>query len=173
VKIRIVAIGKDRKGRFEPAIQDYATRIAALQPFELVVAGEAQGDDEAARRAEAKLLRGKLRPRDLVVALDERGEQLTSEGLAGRIQRVERSGGRDLAFVIGGPSGLEPALRSEEAGFAGRRAEADGGGRSIGSEAAWTLALSKLTLPHQLARLVLVEQLYRALTILRGLPYHK
>jgi 23S rRNA (pseudouridine1915-N3)-methyltransferase len=152
VKLRVVAIGKDRKGRVEPAIQDYAGRIEAMQPFELVVAGEAQGDDETARRAEAKLLRGKLRPRDLVVALDERGEQLTSEGLAARIQRVERSGGRDLAFVVGGPSGLEPALREESA---------------------WTLALSKLTLPHQLARLVLVEQLYRALTILRGQPYHK
>ncbi len=152
MKLRVVAIGKDRKGRIEPAILDYSARIEAMQPFELVVAGEAQGDDEAARRAEAKLLRGKLRERDLVVALDERGEQLASEGLAARLQRVERSGGRDLAFVIGGPSGLEPALRDQ---------------------AAWILALSKLTLPHQLARLVLVEQLYRALTILRGQPYHK
>ena len=173
MKLRVVVIGRDRKGRFEPAIQDYATRIAAMQPFELVVAGEAQGDDEAARRAEAELLRAKLRPRDLVVLLDERGEELTSEALASRIQRVERSGGRDLAFVIGGPSGLDSELRSEEAGFAGRRAKADAGGRSIGSEASWTIALSRLTLPHQLARLVLVEQLYRALTILRGQPYHK
>jgi 23S rRNA (pseudouridine1915-N3)-methyltransferase len=152
LKLRVVAIGKDRKGRVEPAIQDYAARIEALQPFELVVAGEAQGDDEAARRAEAKLLQRKLGPRDLVVLCDERGEQLTSPELASRIQRVERSGGRDLAFVIGGPSGLDPALRPD---------------------AAWTLGLSKLTLPHQLARLVLVEQLYRALTILRGQPYHK
>ncbi len=152
MKLRVVAIGKDRKGRLEPAVQDYAARLATLQPFELVVAGEAQGDDEAARRAEAQLLRAKLRQKDLLVMLDERGEQLTSAGLAERIQRVERSGGRDLAFVIGGPSGLHPAFL----------AEAD-----------WTLALSKLTLPHQLARLIIIEQLYRALTILRGLPYHK
>jgi 23S rRNA (pseudouridine1915-N3)-methyltransferase len=152
LKLRVVAIGKDRTGRLEPAIQDYASRVEALHPFELVVAGEAQGDDQTARRAEATLLRGKLRPKDLVVLLDERGEQLTSVELAQRIQRVERAGGRDLAFVIGGPSGLDPGLLKE---------------------VAWTFALSKLTLPHQLARLVLLEQIYRALTILRGLPYHK
>ena len=116
------------------------------------MAGEARGDDAAARRAEADLLRRRLRDRDLVVALDERGEAPTSEGLAARLREAERSGGRDLAFLVGGPGGLDPSLLAD---------------------ASWKLSLSRLTLPHQLARLVLVEQLYRALTILRGEPYHK
>ncbi|HUB10138.1 MAG TPA: 23S rRNA (pseudouridine(1915)-N(3))-methyltransferase RlmH [Myxococcales bacterium] len=152
MKVRVLSIGKDRKGRFEPLIQDYAGRLSRQLTFELVVAGEARGDDAAARRAEADLLRRRLRDRDLVVALDERGEAPTSEGLAARLREAERSGGRDLAFLVGGPGGLDPSLLAD---------------------ASWKLSLSRLTLPHQLARLVLVEQLYRALTILRGEPYHK
>ncbi|MHB8418837.1 MAG: 23S rRNA (pseudouridine(1915)-N(3))-methyltransferase RlmH [Myxococcales bacterium] len=152
MKIRVLSIGKDRKGRFEPLAQEYAGRIARQIPFELVVAGEARGDDAAARKAEGALLGRGLRERDLAVALDERGEMLSSEGLASRLREVERSGGRDLAFLVGGPGGLDPALLGE---------------------AKWKLSLSRLTLPHQLARVVLLEQIYRALTILRGEPYHK
>lgn len=133
-------------------MEEYAGRVARQIPFELVVAAEASGDDEPARRKEAEALRRRLRDRDLVVALDERGEALTSEGLAARLRQAERSGGRDVAFVVGGPSGLDPSLLRA---------------------AAWKLSLSRLTLPHQLARLILVEQIYRALTILRGEPYHK
>lgn len=152
MRVRVLSIGKDRKGRFEPLAEEYAGRIGRMLPFEVVVAGEARGDDAAARAAEAELLRRRLRERDIVVALDERGEQLTSEGLAGRLREAERAGGRDLAFVLGGPSGLDPALLR---GCAHR------------------LSLSRMTLPHQLARVVLLEQIYRALTILRGEPYHK
>ncbi len=152
MRLRVVAIGKDRKGLLAPAAADYAARIARRLPFEVVIAGEAQGEDATARRAEASLLRRALRPREAVVVLDERGEELTSRELAARMATAERSGGRDLAFVLGGPSGLDPALRAE---------------------AAWALALSRFTLPHQLARLVLLEQLYRAVSLLRGEPYHK
>lgn len=152
MKLRVLSIGKDRQKLHEPIVQEYAARIDRYQPFAMEVVGESQGDDAAARLAEAALLRRRLRVRDVAVALDERGETLTSPGLAARIQEMERSGGRDVAFLLGGASGLDPTLRAE---------------------CGWALSLSRLTLPHQLARLVLVEQLYRALTILRGEPYHK
>ncbi|MHB1845983.1 MAG: 23S rRNA (pseudouridine(1915)-N(3))-methyltransferase RlmH [Deltaproteobacteria bacterium] len=153
MKLRVVCIGKARRGDPHDAlVADYAGRIGRYLPFELEIAGEAQGDDALARREEAALIRRRLRPRDSVVLLDERGEAQTSVGLAQRLAGAERAGGRDLAFVLGGPSGFDPSLRET---------------------AAWSLSLSKLTLPHLLARVVLVEQLYRALTLLRGEPYHK
>jgi 23S rRNA (pseudouridine1915-N3)-methyltransferase len=86
-----------------------------------------------------------------VVALDERGDQLTSLELAKRLS-VWQARGQDLALLVGGAEGLAP---------------------SVMERAQERLALSRLTLPHRLARLVLLEQLYRAATILRGEPYHK
>ena len=148
-----MCIGKARRGAPEEAlVEEYAGLIGRYVPFEIVVASEARGDDAAARREEAERIRAKLRPRDSVVLLDERGEELASPAFAARLAAAERSGGRDLAFVLGGASGFDDSLRAQ---------------------AAFSLALSRFTLPHLLARVVLVEQLYRALTILRGEPYHK
>ena len=94
-----------------------------------------------------------LGPHDTVLALDAGGGQTTSEAFAKALGRDLSRGGRGaLAFVIGGAEGLTPALRAR---------------------ATRVLSLSALTLPHRLARLILLEQLYRAFTILRGEPYHK
>jgi 23S rRNA (pseudouridine1915-N3)-methyltransferase len=133
-------------------VADYGERISRYLDFESELVGQPEGEGVAARRSEAAALRGRIRRHDWVVALDERGELLSSHELASRIQQVERSGGRDLAFLIGGPTGLDPDLR----------ASAD-----------WSLSLSRLTFPHSIARLLLVEQLYRSLTLLRGEPYDK
>ena len=101
--------------------------------------------------AEGRKLTAALRPDDWVVALDERGTQMSTRELAdwlgGRMQE-----GRDLAFLIGGPDGFAPQVLA----------------RSNAS-----LALSRLTLPHALARVVLAEQLYRAVSILTHHPYHR
>ncbi len=148
----ILSIGRDRRGLFEPAVQEYLGRLQRYLPTEAIVAGEARGEDAAARRLEAALLRKKLSEDARWVALDERGETLGSRELAARFSAEARRGTRVLTFVVGGPSGLEP---------------------EFAAEAAWSLSLSRLTLPHQLARLVLVEQLYRAQTILKGEPYSK
>lgn len=99
----------------------------------------------------------RLQPRDLpdglyVVALDERGRETTSEEFAAWLQRRMTSGGRGICFVIGG---------------------ADGISQEIAALAKEQLSLSRMTLPHRLARVVLLEQLYRAMTILRGEPYHR
>lgn len=104
-------------------------------------------DGTPAREADA--IRAALRPDERLVALAEEGETLGSAAFASALER--RAGDR-LAFVIGGADGLEPSLKAA---------------------ASWRLSLSPLTLPHELARLLLVEQLYRARSILAGGPYHR
>jgi 23S rRNA (pseudouridine1915-N3)-methyltransferase len=153
VKVRLLAVGRDRSGLYAPAVQEYVTRLARQLRFELVELPEArkQAGTPQARDEEAATILARLGPRERVVALDERGEEPTSLELARRVERW-LAAGQDLALVIGGADGLAPAVleRAQE-----------------------RLALSRLTLAHRLARLVLVEQLYRAMTIVRGEPYHK
>jgi 23S rRNA (pseudouridine1915-N3)-methyltransferase len=153
VRLRIVAVGRDRSGLYAPAVEEYARRIARYARFELVEVPEARkhAGTPQAREEEAAAILSRLDARERVVALDERGSEETSVAFANRVGRWLQ-GGRDVALVIGGSDGLAPAIlaRAEE-----------------------RLALSQLTLAHRLARLVLAEQLYRAFTILRGEPYHK
>ncbi len=153
MKLRIVAVGRDRSGLYAPAIEEYARRISRAIRFELVEVAEAKrhAGTPRAREEEGASILARLDAREHVVALDERGREYTSRELARRLQGW-LAAGRDLAFVLGGADGLsEPVL----------------------ARAAEKLALSRMTLAHRLARLVLVEQLYRALTIVRGEPYHK
>ena len=153
MRIRVVAVGKDRSGLYAPAVEEYARRIARHVRFEIVEVPEARrhAGTPRAREEEAESILARLGERERVVALDERGDEETSAEFACRLGRwLER--GQDVALVVGGADGLAPAVRE-------RAAEA--------------VALSRMTLAHRLARLVLVEQLYRALTILRGEPYHR
>ncbi len=153
MRLRIVAVGKDRSGLYAPAVEEYAKRLSRYVKFELVEVSEARkhAGTPQARDEEAAALLARLGPRERVVALDERGEERTSVDFAARVRRwVE--GGQDVALVIGGSDGLAEAILAR---------------------AAEKIALSRMTLAHRLARLVLVEQLYRAMTILRGEPYHK
>lgn len=153
MKLRIVSIGKDRSGLFEPGVREYAARLGhycRLELVELPEARKAQGIGQAIDE-EGKRLLAKLRPGECCVALDERGKALTSEQLSEWLGR-QQDAGRDVCFCVGGANGLSDAVK--------RRADL-------------TLSLSALTLPHRLARLVLAEQLYRAFTLLRGEPYHR
>ena len=104
-------------------------------------------DGGMAREAEA--ITAALRPDERLVVLTEKGQTFPSTAFA---QRLEGSGSERLAFVIGGADGLDPALKAR---------------------AAWRLSLSPMTFPHELARLLLLEQLYRALSIQQGGPYHR
>ena len=98
---------------------------------------------------EAEAILAALKPDERLVILTEEGQTLDSVSLA---QRLEGSGSERLAFVIGGAEGIDPALKAR---------------------ASWRLSLSPMTFPHELARLLLLEQLYRAMTIQQGGPYHK
>jgi 23S rRNA (pseudouridine1915-N3)-methyltransferase len=153
VRLRLLAVGRDRSGLFAPAVEEYLKRLKRSLRLELVELPEARrhAGTPRARVEEGETILGRLAAGERVVALDEHGEQPTSLELAARLARW-LEGGRDVALVVGGADGLSPEVlaRADE-----------------------RLALSRLTLAHRLARLVLVEQLYRATTILRGEPYHR
>lgn len=153
MRIRVVAVGKDRSGLYAPAVEEYARRIGRYARFEVVEVPEARrhAGTSQAKDEEGDAILARLDPRERVVLVDERGEQPTSAELARRLGRW-LSVGKDLAFVIGG---------------------SDGHGEAVRSRADETLSLSRLTLAHRLARLVLAEQIYRAFTIVRGEPYHR
>ena len=123
----------------------------ALELVEVAPAGGRKRSPEGVREAEAARLLGNLGSRDWVVALDERGKTWSTLDLATKLDNW-RMQGRDVAFLIGGAEGLSDACR-------GRADE--------------VVALSALTLPHALVRVVLVEQIYRAWTVIAGHPYHR
>jgi 23S rRNA (pseudouridine1915-N3)-methyltransferase len=140
--IRVIAVGKLKDRRLAALIAEYARRIRPLAPFTL----EEVRDGPPERVARDLLARlGSAGGHSLVIALDERGEAVTSRDLA---ELLGRHGSLD--FLVGGADGLDPAVRADR-----------------------TLRLSRLTLTHEMARLLLVEQIYRGLTILRGMPYHR
>ena len=153
MKLRLLAIGKDRSGLYAPAVEEYVQRISRYAKFELTEIPEARrhAGTPRAREEEGEAILARLGAREDLVVLDERGREHTSPELARRLQ-AWLEGGRDVALVIGGADGLATTVleRARE-----------------------RISLSRLTLAHRLARLVLVEQLYRAFTILRGEPYHK
>ena len=153
MKIRIVAVGKDRSGLYAPAVEEYAKRLGRYVRFEIVEVPEARkhAGTPRARDEEGEALLARIGERERVVALDERGEEEKSLAFAKRVERW-LTRGQDVALVIGGSDGLAEAVKAR---------------------AAEMIALSRMTLAHRLARLVLAEQLYRAFTILRGEPYHK
>ena len=153
MRLRILAVGRDRSGLFQPAVEEYAKRISHHARLEIVEVPEARkyAGTARAREEEGESLLARISERERVVALDERGAEPTSPELARRLA-AWLEGGRDVALVIGGADGLSEAVL--------RRADE-------------RLSLSRLTLAHRLARLVLAEQLYRAFAILRGEPYHR
>jgi len=148
LKIRLVSVGRDKEFTAEGA-EEYATRLRRFAPLELIELPAASGP--SAREREAERILAERPSRGELWALDEHGTELTSVELSRRLGRL-RDAALDLTICIGGDEGLAPAVLKE---------------------ASFTLSLSRLTLPHRLARVVTLEQLYRAFEILRGGPYHK
>jgi len=151
----VAAVGTRMPAWVDTAFAEFAKRLPRELPLQLIeVKSEPRngGKPKAALlAAEAARLGAVLPPDCHRVVLDERGSDLTTTALAQRLQRWMEQG-RDVAFVIGGPDGLAPELQS--------RADE-------------SLRLSSLTLPHALVRVLLVEALYRASSLLRGHPYHR
>ena len=142
MKLQVAWIGKTKKPAIKTLTAEYLKRLQGFTQVEALELG-----------SEAALLRTleKARTRPTLVLLDMRGKQLSSEEMANFLEEHQNRGTQVLLFAVGPANGF-----SEET----RRA------------AAMTLSLGKLTLPHELARVVLVEQLYRAYSILKGHPYH-
>jgi 23S rRNA (pseudouridine1915-N3)-methyltransferase len=154
VRLVVAAVGKPRDRHLAAAIDEYESRAARYWPLVVAEVREASGRGVSpadARRREGERLIERLPDGAIVVACDERGDRLTSQEFAALLTTV-RDAARDVAFVVGGAYGLDDAVRRA---------------------ASRSLQLAPWTLPHELARLVLAEQLYRAGTIARGEPYHK
>lgn len=153
LKVRVLSVGRDRSGWFEPAVQGYVERLQHYTRLEVKELPEPKGKQKAgpSQRQEAERILAARRPGELLIALDEHGEQLDTASLAKLLGEAQLRS-QDLLFVVGGDDGLDTAVLAE----AGR-----------------VLSLSAMTLPHRLARLVLVEQLYRGFTLLKGEPYHR
>jgi 23S rRNA (pseudouridine1915-N3)-methyltransferase len=152
LKLSIVAVGRLRPA-YRDWIDEYLVRLrrmAQLRVVEVKEAGRA-GPPPVQRREEARHVRAAVSPGMLTIALDQRGEGWTSEELARRLGQW-RDAGQAPAFVIGGAVGLDEVLLAE-------------------ADFRWSLGPP--TLPHELARVTVAEQVYRAFTILRGEPYHK
>ena len=155
MKFRVVAVGKPRAQNVAAAIQDYETRAARYWPLEIREVREESARNatpELVREREGERLLASAGANALIVACDADGDARTSAELAAWMHAERERALRDVAFVIGGAYGLSTAVREA---------------------AAQRLSLSRFTFPHELARLLLAEQLYRAGTIVRGEPYHK
>lgn len=153
MRLAIIAIGRRGPRWLQEALDDYLKRFPAdIRISMKEIAPPRRGANAApARELEAERLLAAVPKGALCIALDERGKELDTRGIAKQLEGWRRDG-RDVTFLIGGADGLDAALIEE----------ADG---------VWSL--SKLTLQHGMAKLVLVEQLYRAWTILSGHPYHR
>jgi 23S rRNA (pseudouridine1915-N3)-methyltransferase len=156
LRIKFLWVGKTKNSSIRSLLSDYLARIGHMVPCEV-----SETHDLSKRRTlrTADLITGEgeelakhLPHSGRIVALDERGEQFTSAAFARWLEAEQQSGAGTLAFVIGGPEGL---------------------GQNITNRAHLVLSLGKMTWTHEMCRVLLVEQVYRALCIMRRIPYHK
>jgi 23S rRNA (pseudouridine1915-N3)-methyltransferase len=149
----LLAVAKTQPGAYQALVDDFAGRIARYAPFQLDIIPEAKGmsDPVKATEREGQALLLRLKPTDFLVLLDEKGTQLTSVQMAKHLQQwLEQPQGR-VVFALGGAHGYSA---------------------EVYQRARFQLALGPMTLPHQLARVVFLEQLYRSFTILKNESYH-
>ena len=152
MRFRIIWIGKTRDARLRALIEDYTERLSHFVRCEVTELRELGRTDKAGIDKETKRISDGLRPGSVTVLLDPDGAEWTSPQLAAQVQSWEGNGIKEVAFIVGGPSGVADDLKSRV-------------------DKRWSL--SRLTLTHEMARVLLLEQLYRAYTIVHGLPYQK
>lgn len=152
MKINIVCVGKIKEQFFTDAIKEYMKRISRFADLKIIEVDEASklSNLEQKSKAEGEKLLQKCS--GVIVALDGSGKILSSTEIADYIHKKEVQGESIISFIIGGSNGLS---------------------KEVLERADLVLSFGKITFPHQLFRVVLVEQIYRALTIIEGLPYHK
>jgi len=155
MRVSIVAVGRLRQGPERALVDDYLTRFdrsgraLGLGPAQMVEVEDRKGGGMA---AEAQLLEKAVPNGALLCVMDERGREMTSPDFANRLAGWRDEGRSEVAFMIGGADGIDPALR----------ARAD-----------FALSFGQMVWPHMLVRVMLAEQLYRAASILAGAPYHR
>ena len=152
MRLRIIWTGKTRDARLRALVEDYAERLSHFVRCEVTELREVGRSDKTGIDKETKRISDRLRPGSLTVLLDADGAEWTSQQLADQVRNWEGQGIKEVAFVIGGPNGFAGDFKT-----------------SVNKR--WSL--SRLTLTHEMARVLLFEQLYRAYTIIHGLPYQK
>ena len=155
MKLSLLLIGRTEPAWLQEGCESYVKRITRYLPFRVQTLPDVRNPRnmpvQVLTAREAEIFLGSLQATDTVVLLDEKGAEMDTMGLAGFLQSQMTASTRHLVFVVAGAFGAAPALRER---------------------ASYTLSLSRLTFPHQLVRLLVLEQLYRALTILKNEPYH-
>lgn len=153
MKFGIVSFQRRASSWADEAAEHYLKRVRRWRPVEVTRLKPTafRGDEDAVRRDEAVRLKKQLGPRDLLVALDERGQDWSTADLAAFIERTQHGGHTRLVFALGGPYGHDQQVRDR---------------------AQQVVRLSALTLNHEIAGVVLAEAIYRAMAVIRGDPYH-
>ena len=155
MRINLILVGKTTNKTFQAIIDDYSERVTHYTPFAVTVIPELKNtkalSQEQQKQMEGELILRQLQDSDYVVLLDEHGKELRSIEFATWISKKQQTVSRRVVFIIGGPYGFSPAIyqRADE-----------------------KLSLSKMTFSHQMVRMIFIEQLYRAFTILKGEQYH-
>jgi 23S rRNA (pseudouridine1915-N3)-methyltransferase len=152
MRVRVIWPGKTKDARLKALIDDYSDRLSHFVRCEIVELREESRNDKAGIAKESARISDALRPGAVKVVLDPAGVEWSSHELANQFRQWEGGGVKEVAFIVGGPRGL-----SEE----------------VSSRADKRWSLSRLTLTHEMARMLLFEQLYRAYTIVHNLPYQK
>ena len=155
MKIILISVGNMREIPLKELADRYSSRIPHYMPFEAIVipdvAANKNATAESRKEKEGEVILSKISSGDFVVLFDEHGREMTSREFSSFIDRKATTLSRNLIFIIGGPYGFS---------------------KSVYDRADSLLGLSKMTFTHEMARMLALEQIYRAMTILRGEPYH-
>ena len=155
MQIKLLAIGKTDNQQLQMLIDDYQKRLGFYIKFEFEIIPDLKKakhlSEEQQKQKEGELILAKLNHTDLLLLLDENGKQQDSVAFSEQLQKHMNSGVKQLVFVIGGPYGFSSEVYEKANG---------------------KISLSKMTFSHQMIRLFMIEQLYRAFTILKNEPYH-
>ena len=155
MKVALLLVGKTVNKHFVELIDDYASRLTHYVGFDIITIPELKNTKnltaEQQKQQEGELILKQLQAGDHVVLLDEHGKELRSVEFSRLMEQRMQTVGKRMVFVVGGPYGFSP---------------------DVYAKASEKLSLSKMTFSHQMVRLIFVEQLYRAMTIMRGEPYH-
>ncbi len=159
MKIKVVTVGKLKEKYLKDGIAEYSKRISRFAKFEMIELSDEKTPDKASESENQKILEiegqrilSKVADRDFVIVLAIEGKTLSSEEFSKQLEETSIKGFSTLTFIIVGSLGLSSSVKNR---------------------ANLSVSFGRLTLPHQLMRLVLVEQIYRAFTIQQGFPYHK
>jgi len=155
MKVILLVAGKTNDAWAKTAIAEYEKRLKHYLPFQIEVMPDLKSTknltEDQVKAKEAELILAWNKSGDVMILLDENGEQYSSEGFAGFMQKKMNAGVRNLIFVVGGPYGFDA---------------------SVYAAVKEKISLSRMTFSHQMVRMFFVEQIYRAMTILGGEPYH-